>query len=65
MSNISKDKHTCSECDAFVAGESKRGHCHLNPPSDAKRDDQVDAYPMVDGCGKGCMQHSKRGKKGK
>ena len=63
--SISKDKHTCSECDAFVPGEGKKGHCHENPPVMAKRDDQCDPYPTVAGDGKGCSQHSKRGKKSK
>ncbi len=58
--SIKKDNHTCSECDNFVTGESKRGHCHLNPPVMSKRDDQCDPFPMVDGCGKGCSYHSKR-----
>jgi len=61
-----KDKNTCGGCDAFVVGESKRGHCHLNPPVMARRDDQCDPYPMVDGDGIGCMGHSARhGKKSK
>lgn len=62
---IGKDKHTCGECDAFVPGEGKKGHCHENPPIMAKRDDQCDPYPTVDGCGVGCMRHTLRNKKSK
>lgn len=54
------DGHTCSDCDGFKVGEGKRGNCRTFPPPNVKRDDQCDAYPMVDGVSIGCLQHSDR-----
>ena len=60
--SISKDKYTCTECDAFVGGEGMKGYCHLNPPN-GKSSSGPDPYPEVTCDGRGCMQHSKRNKK--
>jgi len=62
--SISKDKHTCSECDFFVHAESQVGDCRLNPPTGTHKPGP-DPYPAVQCDGKGCSHHSKRGKKGK